>query len=90
MKLRNLKGYLKAAQSPALVQAEIAALLYPKSFRIGTSIFNSILYGVMLTYLMPGWLPVADGPFRLVLRTYQPRPEILNQNYKLPPIAIAG
>jgi len=36
------------------------------------------------------WLPVPDGPFRLVLRTYQPRPEILSQSYKLPPIAIAG
>jgi hypothetical protein len=34
------------------------------------------------------WLPVPDGPFRLVLRTYQPRPEILNQTYKLPPLVI--
>jgi len=73
MKLRNLKGYLKAAQSPALVQAEIAALLYPKSFRIGTSIFNSILYGVMLTYLMPGWLPAIWTTVALLIcanRTY--------------------
>jgi hypothetical protein len=36
------------------------------------------------------WLPAPEGPFRLVLRTYQPRPEILSQNYKLPAIAIAG
>src|SRR6201991_4463777 len=57
MKLSNLRGYFKAAQSPAMVQAEIAALLYPRSFRIGTSIFNSILYGIMLTYLMRNWLP---------------------------------
>ncbi|HEX4507673.1 MAG TPA: DUF1254 domain-containing protein [Alphaproteobacteria bacterium] len=36
------------------------------------------------------WLPVPDGPFRLVLRTYQPRPEILDKTYKLPAIALAG
>ena len=49
MKLSRLKGYVQASHSPRLVQAEIAALLYPRSFRIGTSIFNSILYGIMLT-----------------------------------------
>ena len=73
MKLRNLKGYFKAAQSPALVQAEIAALLYPRSFRIGTSIFNSILYGVMLTYLMRNWLPAIWTAVALAIcanRTY--------------------
>ena len=52
-----MKGYFEAAQSPAMVQAEVATLLYPRSFRIGTSIFNSILYGIMLTYLMRNWLP---------------------------------
>jgi hypothetical protein len=36
------------------------------------------------------WLPVPDGPFRLVLRTYQPRPEILGGSYKVPAIAFAG
>jgi hypothetical protein len=35
------------------------------------------------------WLPAPDGPFRLVLRTYQPRPEVLDKTYKLPPIALA-
>jgi hypothetical protein len=30
------------------------------------------------------WLPAAAGPFRLVLRTYQPRPEVLNQTWKPP------
>jgi hypothetical protein len=35
------------------------------------------------------WLPIPDGPFRLVLRTYQPRREILDQTYKLPPLVIA-
>jgi hypothetical protein len=30
------------------------------------------------------WLPAPAGPFRLVLRTYQPRPEILNQTWKPP------
>jgi hypothetical protein len=36
------------------------------------------------------WLPVSEGPFRLVLRTYQPRPEILNQSYKMPALVIAA
>ena len=36
------------------------------------------------------WLPVPAGPFRLVLLTYQPRQEILNQTYKLPPLTIAS
>jgi len=30
------------------------------------------------------WLPAPAGPFRLVLRTYQPRPAILNQTWKPP------
>jgi len=30
------------------------------------------------------WLPAPGGPFRLVLRTYQPRPEVLNQTWKPP------
>jgi hypothetical protein len=36
------------------------------------------------------WLPVPAGPFRLVMRTYQPKPAILNQTYKLPPVVLAG
>jgi hypothetical protein len=36
------------------------------------------------------WLPAPEGPFRLVLRTYQPKPEILSQAYKLPAITIAS
>ena len=34
------------------------------------------------------WLPVPEGPFRLVLRTYQPKPEILSQTYKPPAITV--
>jgi hypothetical protein len=30
------------------------------------------------------WLPAPADPFRLVLRTYQPRPEILNQTWEPP------
>ena len=30
------------------------------------------------------WLPAPAGPFRLVLRTYQPRPEVLNRTWKPP------
>jgi hypothetical protein len=36
------------------------------------------------------WLPVPDGPFRLVLRTYQPKTAILDRSYKLPPLVIAA
>lgn len=31
------------------------------------------------------WLPVGDGPFFLTFRIYQPRPEVLDGRYKLPP-----
>ncbi len=36
------------------------------------------------------WLPVPEGTFRLVLRTYQPKPEVLTQAYKLPPVVIVS
>lgn len=31
------------------------------------------------------WLPVGDAPFFLTFRIYQPRPEVLDGRYKLPP-----
>jgi hypothetical protein len=34
--------------------------------------------------LLENWLPAPAGPFGLVLRTYQPRPEVLNQTWKPP------
>jgi signal transduction histidine kinase len=67
MNLSRLKGYIEASNVPGLVRAEIAALLYPRSFRIGTSIVNSILYGVVLTYLMRNWLPTIWTVVALVL-----------------------
>jgi hypothetical protein len=30
------------------------------------------------------WLPAPEGPYRLVLRTYQPKPALFNGSYKLP------
>jgi hypothetical protein len=30
------------------------------------------------------WLPIASGPFHLVLRMYQPRPELIDGTYKVP------
>jgi hypothetical protein len=36
------------------------------------------------------WLPTPDGPFRLVLRTYQPGKTILDRTYNLPPLEIAS
>jgi len=32
------------------------------------------------------WLPAPAGPFRLTLRTYQPRPALFNGDYRLPPL----
>lgn len=32
------------------------------------------------------WLPAPQGPFKLILRTYQPRPELLDGRYKLPAV----
>ncbi len=50
---------------------------------------------ILFQHTMPAqgwsnWLPVPAGPFRLVLRTYQPGPPILNRTYNLPPVVIAG
>ena len=36
------------------------------------------------------WLPVGDGPFELTLRCYQPRPELLDGTYTLPPVVRLG
>ncbi|MBV1854660.1 DUF1254 domain-containing protein [Catellatospora tritici] len=36
--------------------------------------------------LAANWLPTPPGPFRPVLRLYQPRPEILSGTYTIPPI----
>jgi hypothetical protein len=36
------------------------------------------------------WLPTPSGPFRLVLRTYQPRRELLTQAYRLPPLVLVS
>jgi signal transduction histidine kinase len=73
MKLSQLKSYIDASNVPSLVRAEIVALLYPRSFRIGTSILNSVLYGIVLTYLMGGWLPTIWTAVALLIcanRTY--------------------
>jgi hypothetical protein len=32
------------------------------------------------------WLPAPDGGFQLILRTYQPRPEVLDRTWKVPPL----
>jgi hypothetical protein len=34
------------------------------------------------------WLPAPDEDFSITVRTYQPRPEVLNQQYKLPPLEL--
>jgi hypothetical protein len=32
------------------------------------------------------WLPAPEGPYQLILRTYQPKLELFNGSYKLPPL----
>lgn len=32
------------------------------------------------------WLPIPDGKFRIVLRNYQPRPELLDGRYRYPAV----
>lgn len=36
------------------------------------------------------WLPAPAGPFRLMLRAYVPRPELLSQHAKMPQITVCG
>jgi signal transduction histidine kinase len=56
---QRLKRFLSGARLPAAVQDEIVAALYPKSFRIGTSILTSIVNGGVLAAIMHSWLPLA-------------------------------
>jgi len=56
---QRLKQFLSGARVPAAVQDEIVAALYPKSFRIGTSILTSIVNGGVLAAIMHSWLPLA-------------------------------
>jgi hypothetical protein len=36
------------------------------------------------------WLPAPKGPFYVILRTYGPKPELLNGTYHIPPMTKAG
>jgi len=36
------------------------------------------------------WLPAPEGPYKLLFRTYQPRPELYDGTYKLPPLEVAS
>ena len=36
------------------------------------------------------WLPAPPGPFRPLMRLYQPHPAVLDGTYKLPPITKAA
>ena len=38
------------------------------------------------TDLEPNWLPAPDGPFYLIMRLYLPKPEVLNGDWKQPPL----
>jgi signal transduction histidine kinase len=55
----RLKRFVSGAGVPPAVQAEIVAELYPRSFRIGTSILTSTVTGSVLAAIMHSWLPLA-------------------------------
>jgi signal transduction histidine kinase len=57
--IERLKRFVSGAGVPPAVQAEIVAELYPRSFRIGTSILTSIVTGSVLAAIMHSWLPLA-------------------------------
>ncbi|EFC85163.1 hypothetical protein FrEUN1fDRAFT_1792 [Parafrankia sp. EUN1f] len=39
---------------------------------------------------LAGWLPAPAGPFRPILRLYQPRAAVLDGTYQLPAVTKAG
>ena len=65
--IARLKRFISGAAVPPAVQAEIVAELYPRSFRIGTSIFTSIVGGTVLAAIMHSWLPLAWMAVALVI-----------------------
>jgi len=66
---QSLKRFVSGARVPAAVQDEIVAALYPKSFRIGTSILTSIVNGGVLAAIMHSWLPLAWMAVALMICT---------------------
>src|SRR5579859_197197 len=57
--IERLKRFVSGAGVPPAVQAEIVGGLYPKSFRIGTSILTSTVAGSVLAVVWHSWLPLA-------------------------------
>jgi signal transduction histidine kinase len=53
--LSRLRTVFTAADVPDSVRAEIAASLYPKSFRVGTSLMTSVVNGFVLGSVMGSW-----------------------------------
>ncbi len=66
-----LRAGLGAASVPETVREEIAASLYPRSFRIGTSIVTSIVNGGVLSTVMGSWLPMAWTGVALMICLYR-------------------
>jgi len=63
----KLKRFISGAGVPPEVQSEIVAELYPRSYRIGTSILTSIVAGSVLATIMHSWLPLAWMAVALIL-----------------------
>jgi signal transduction histidine kinase len=64
---KRLKAFISASNVPDAVRREIVASLYPRSFRIGTSILTSIVNGAVLAVVTRSWMPLAWMAVALVI-----------------------
>jgi len=53
-----LQRLIGGPEVPDAIRGDLVALLYPRSYRIGTSILTSIVNGAVLAGVMQSWLPV--------------------------------
>ena len=56
--LSRLRSAFAGPELDDAIRRDLVELLYPRSFRIGTSILTSTANGLFLAYVMGSWLPV--------------------------------
>jgi signal transduction histidine kinase len=56
--IERLSRLIDGPDVPDTIRGDLVALLYPRSFRIGTSILTSIVNGAVLAAIMGSWLPI--------------------------------
>jgi signal transduction histidine kinase/CheY-like chemotaxis protein len=72
MSLRSrVQRFLEGASLPEPVRAEIVAAIYPRSFRIGTSIAASSIFGLIMIAMVGGPLPIVWTVGALLLCAYR-------------------